>query len=42
MIHSTTGLTPNEAHRDENSVEVKSKFCNGREIFKKLSDKRNI
>ena len=24
MIHSTTGLVPNDAHRDENSVEVKA------------------
>ena len=24
MVHSTTGLTPNEAHKDENSIEVKA------------------
>ena len=24
MVHSTTGLVPNEAHKDENSVEVKA------------------
>ena len=24
MKHSTTGMTPNEAHKDENSVEVKA------------------
>ena len=24
MIHSTTGLTPSEAHKDENSIEVKT------------------
>ena len=24
MVHSTTGLTPNETHKDENSVKVKA------------------
>ena len=24
MVHGATGLTPNEAHKDENSIEVKA------------------
>ena len=35
MVHSTTGLTPNEAHKDENSIEVKANSVLKEKYFRK-------
>ena len=40
MVHSTTGLVPNEAHKDDNAVEVKANSVLKRKVSEKISENR--